>query len=198
MTRILRIDASARTEASVSRDLTARLAQRLAGEDGHITLRDVGVTPPRFVDEAWVGANFTAPEDRSEAQRDELASSEALVEELEAADHIVIGAPIYNFSVPAALKAWIDQVARARRTFVYTEDGPEGLLKGKTAWLVVASGGTPVDSEIDFATPYLRHVMGFLGITDVRVIDAGRWGFLSGAEQAAVISEAEGGEKAAA
>jgi FMN-dependent NADH-azoreductase len=84
-------------------------------------VRDIGATPPRFVDEAWVGANFTAPEDRTEAQRDALASSEALVEELEAADHIVIGAPIYNFSVPAALKAWIDQVARARRTFVYTE-----------------------------------------------------------------------------
>lgn len=198
MTRILRIDASARIDASVSRDLTARLAQRLAGSDGHITVRDIGATPPRFVDEAWVGANFTAPEDRTEAQRDALAASEALVEELEAADHIVIGAPIYNFSVPAALKAWIDQVARARRTFVYTETGPEGLLKGKTAWLVVASGGTPVDSEIDFATPYLHHVMGFLGVTDVRVIDAGRWGFLSEREQAAVISEAEGGEKAAA
>jgi FMN-dependent NADH-azoreductase len=198
MARILRIDASARTEGSVSRDLTDRLVNRLAGPDGDITVRDLAAAAPEFVDAGWVGANFTAPDERSAAQHDRLAGSEALVQELEAADHIVIGAPIYNFSVPAALKAWIDQVARARRTFVYTETGPEGLLKGKTAWLVIASGGTPVDSEIDFATPYLRHVLGFLGISDVRVIDAGRWGFLSDAEQAAVIAEAEGAHRAAA
>ncbi len=198
MTRILRIDASARTEGSVSRDLADRLVAQLASGGGDITVRDLTQTPPRFVDGAWVGATFTAPEARSEAQKAELAASDELVDELEAADHIVIGAPIYNFSVPAALKAWIDQVARARRTFVYTETGPKGLLEGKTAWLVVASGGTPVDSDIDFATPYLRHVLGFLGITDVRLIDAGRWGFLSEAEQAAVIAKAEGVEQYAA
>lgn len=198
MARILRIDASARTDGSVSRDLTDRLVQRLAGASGEVTIRDLAETAPDFVDADWVGANFTAPEDRSQAQRRTLADSERLVQELEAADHIVIGAPIYNFSVPAVLKAWIDQVARARRTFVYTQTGPKGLLDNKTAWLVVASGGTPVDSEIDFATPYLRHILGFLGISDVRVIDAGRWGLLSEAEQAAVIAEAEGAEKAAA
>ena len=198
MARILRIDASARADGSVSRDLTDRLVKRLAGSDADITVRDLAATAPDFVDADWVGANFTAPEARSAAQRDRLAGSEVLVKELEAADHIVIGAPIYNFSIPAALKAWIDQVARARRTFVYTENGPKGLLDGKTAWLVIASGGTRVDSEIDFATPYLRYVLGFLGVSDVRVIDAGRWGFLSEAEQAAVIAEAEGVEQAAA
>ncbi len=198
MTRILRIDASARTEGSVSRDLTDRLIGQLSAGGAEVTVRDLTQTPPRFVDGAWVGANFTAPDARTEAHKAELAESDALVDELEAADHIVIGAPIYNFSVPAALKAWIDQVARARRTFMYTENGPKGLLEGKTAWLVVASGGTPVDSDIDFATPYLRHVMGFLGITDVRVIDAGRWGFLSEAEQAAVIASVEEAQKVAA
>ncbi len=198
MVRILRIDASARSEGSVSRDLSDRLVSRLAGVDGEVTVRDLAENSPGFVDADWVGANFTAPDARTDAQRDRLADSEVLVRELETADHIVIGAPIYNFSVPAALKAWIDQVARARRTFIYTEQGPKGLLDGKTAWLVVASGGTPVDSEIDFATPYLRHVLGFLGISDVRVIDAGRWGFLSDAEKAAVIAAAEGAEKAAA
>jgi FMN-dependent NADH-azoreductase len=111
---------------------------------------------------------------RSAAQRAALAESDALVAELAAADLLVIGVPIYNFGVPAALKAWVDMVARARLTFRYTENGPEGLLRGKRAYLVVASGGTAVGSEIDFATGYLRHVLGFLGIEDVQIIAADR------------------------
>ena len=198
MTRILRIDSSARAAGSVSRDLADRLSRRLAGREGEITVRDLAAAPPAFVQEAWVGANFTDPAERSEAQIAELAASETLVEELEAADQIVIAAPIYNFSIPASLKAWIDLVARARRTFRYTEAGPEGLLKGKTAWLVVASGGTALDSEIDFATPYLRFILGFIGITDVRIIDATRWGFRSEAEKDAAIAEAEGRGQSAA
>ena len=80
--------------------------------------------------------------------------------------------PVYNFAIPASLKAWVDLIARARRTFRYTEAGPEGLLKGKKAYLVVASGGVPVGSDYDFATGYLRHVLGFVGITDVTIIAA--------------------------
>ncbi|MEM9054926.1 MAG: NAD(P)H-dependent oxidoreductase, partial [Pseudomonadota bacterium] len=80
--------------------------------------------------------------------------------------------PVYNFGVPAALKAWIDLVARARKTFKYTETGPVGLLEGKTAYVVIASGGTPSGAQIDFATPYVRHVLGFLGIHEVNVIAA--------------------------
>lgn len=198
MTRILRIDSSARVTGSVSRDLADRLSRRLAGRDGEITVRDLAAAPPAFVHEAWVGANFTDPAARSEAQTAELAASETLVSELEAADQIVIAAPIYNFSIPASLKAWIDLVARARRTFRYTEAGPEGLLRGKTAWLVVASGGTALDSEIDFATPYLRFILGFIGITDIRVIDATRWGFRSEEEKDAAVAEAEGRDQAAA
>ena len=198
MARILHIDSSARTENSVTRDLSARLVKSLAGARGQITVRDLGRNGPGFVNAEWVGANFAAPEKRSEAERGFLAESDALVDELEASDHIVIGAPIYNFSVPAALKAWIDQVARARRTFIYTEKGPKGLLEGKTAWLVIASGGVPVDSEVDFATPYLRHVMGFLGISDVRVIDAGRWGFLSDEQKSGIIASVQSEDKAAA
>ena len=197
MTRVLRLDSSARTDASVTRALSETLAADLAGPDGDPVIRDLADQAPAFVDAAWVGANFTAPDARTADQKAVLAGSDALVEELEAAEQIVIGVPIYNFSLPASLKAWIDMVARARRTFRYTEDGPEGLLKGKTAWLVVASGGTALGSEIDFATPYLKHVLGFLGITDVRVIDATRWGALSQAEQAAVRAQA-GSAKAAA
>ena len=101
-----------------------------------------------------------------------LAASDALVEELRGADVVVIGSPIYNFGVPAALKAWVDMIARARLTFRYTPEGPRGLLDGKKAYVVIASGGVPVDSPVDFATPYLRQALRFVGITDVDVIAA--------------------------
>src|SRR5690606_7995661 len=95
-----------------------------------------------------------------------------LIGEIEAADTIIITAPIYNFSIPASLKAWIDQVARARRTFRYTEVGSEGLLKGKRVYIVFVSGGVPLGSEVDFASAYLRHILGFIGISDVEFIAA--------------------------
>ena len=188
MSNILKLDASARTEGSVSRELADALAVQLAA-GGAITRRDLSETPVPQIDGAWVKANFTPAEKRDDADRVALGLSDSLVSEVEAADQIVIGVPIYNFSVPAALKAWIDQVARAGRTFRYTENGPVGLLEGKTVWLVVASGGTALDSEIDFATPYLRHVLGFLGLHDVRVIDASRWGFRSEDDKQAVLDE---------
>jgi FMN-dependent NADH-azoreductase len=125
-----------------------------------------------FVDAAWIDANFTAEESRTDEHREALALSDALVAELKEADILVIGTPVYNFSIPAALKAWIDMIARARLTFRYTENGPEGLLEGKKAYLVVATGGVPVGSAVDFATPYLKHVLAFIGITDVEVIAA--------------------------
>lgn len=183
---ILRIDASARRSGSVSRDLSADLASRLAGEDGTLIVRDLAENPLTQVDEAWVGANFTPEDSRTDEQRQALSGSDSLVGELFAADEIVIGVPVYNFAIPASLKAWVDQIARARKTFRYTENGPQGLLKGKTAWLVVASGGTAIGSEIDFATPYLKFILDFVGITDVRIVDATKWGTRSEAEQAAV------------
>jgi FMN-dependent NADH-azoreductase len=125
-----------------------------------------------LVDESWIGANFTAEEERSAEQHDVLRESDAFVAELQAADVIVIGAPIYNFGIPAALKAWVDMIARARLTFRYTATGPEGLLTGKKAYIVIASGGVPVDSAVDFATPYLRQALKFVGVTDVDVIAA--------------------------
>ncbi len=171
--RILEVSASGRSKGSVSRMLSADLVGALEARHGDIELsrRDLsrGLS---FVDEAWIEANFTAPEERNASQRAALAESDALVAELEAADVLVIGAPIYNFGVPAALKAWVDMIARARRTFRYTEHGPEGLLEGKKAFVVVASGGVPVDSAVDFATPYLRQALGFVGIRDVEVIAA--------------------------
>lgn len=173
---ILQINSSGRFDGSVTRDIAAQLVDQLQQQTGlDIDNRDLaeGID---FIDEQWIGANFTDPEQRSDEQKAALSLSDQLVDELKQASHIVIAAPIYNFSVPAVLKAWIDQVARARLTFRYTDNGPEGLLKGKKAYLVVASGGVPLGSEIDFATGYLRHIMGFVGIEDVTLVNANELG----------------------
>lgn len=174
--KILHINSSGRVEGSVTRDISAQLVGQLQQQTGHqlITL-DLAEGLP-FIDEQWIAANFTDPAERSERQKAKLALSDSLVADLQQASHIVIAAPIYNFSVPAVLKAWIDMVARARVTFRYTENGPEGLLKGKKAYLVVASGGVPLGSEVDYASTYLRHVLGFLGIDDVTLVDANALG----------------------
>lgn len=171
MTNILRIDASMRRNGSVTRDLAEKVVAQFHG--ANVVIRDLadGVD---LIDPHWIDANFTAPAERNDAQQAALANSDALVAELKAADVVIIGAPIYNFSVPAALKAWIDQICRARETFRYTENGPVGLLEGKRAIVLVASGGVPVDSPVDYMTPYLRHALGFVGIKDVTVIAADR------------------------
>lgn len=169
---ILHIDSSARTDGSITRSLSQAFVERLSNADTQVVARDIGVEAPPLLTENWVGANFTPDEARTPAQQDTLALSDTLIAELEAADTIVLGVPIYNFGVPAAFKAWIDLVARARKTFKYTENGPVGLLEDKKAYLVIASGGTASGSDIDFATPYVRHVLGFLGIHDVSVIAA--------------------------
>jgi len=172
---ILRIDASMRREGSVTRALADRLVARLGAQSpgAGIVRRDLADGVP-LIDAEWIGANFTDPAERSPDQNAALVVSDELIAELRAADTLVIGLPIYNFGVPAAFKAWIDQVARARETFRYTESGPVGLLTGKRAVVVVASGGVPVDSPADLATPYVRHALAFIGITDVEVIGADR------------------------
>lgn len=169
---ILHIDASARFEGSVSRALSQSLVETLSSPETSVIQRDIGAAPLPIITGDWVGANFTPDDQRSDAQKETLALSDDLIAELEAADTIVFGVPIYNFGVPATFKAWVDLVARARKTFKYSESGPVGLLEGKSACVVIASGGTESGSEIDFATPYVRHVLGFLGIHDVTVIAA--------------------------
>lgn len=170
---ILEVSASGRGQDSVSRMLTNTIVDGLQRRvvDVDVVRRDLNAGVP-FVDADWIEANFTVEADRTDEQRATLALSDTLVDELRQADVLVIGAPIYNFGVPAALKAWVDMIARARKTFRYTENGPEGLLKGKRAYVVIASGGVPVDSPVDFATPYLRHALRFVGITDIEVIAA--------------------------
>ena len=172
LNNILRIEASVRSADSVSRQLTSKVIDHLGGQTAiQVVSRDVSEGLP-FVTAEWVGANFTPAEQRTAEQAEVLQLSDSLIEELKKADTLVLGVPIYNFGIPATLKAWIDQITRAGVTFRYTDTGPEGLLAGKRAIIVIASGGTPVGSDYDFASPYLKHILGFIGITDVTIIAA--------------------------
>jgi FMN-dependent NADH-azoreductase len=171
---ILRIDASMRKTDSYSRDLLDKLIKQLNGEKGinvKVTTRDLadGIS---LINEQWIAANFTAIDERTEDQHKSLIASDTLVDELNKAELIVIGLPIYNFGVPAAFKAWIDQVVRSKLTFQYADTGPVGLLNNKKAYIIVASGGTKLGTELDFISDYVRHVLGFIGITDITFIDS--------------------------
>lgn len=171
-TRLLRIDGSARRNGSVTRDLNDRIVERYRSAGAvEVTVRDLA-NPLPLVTEDWIGASFTDPAERTAEQRETLALSDKLIAEIRAADVLVIGLPIYNFGVPAAFKAWVDLVARARETFVYSETGPRGLLEGKRAIVTVASGGTEMGSDIDFATGYVKHALTFIGIEDVVFVAA--------------------------
>jgi len=171
--KLLRVDSSGRYQGSSTRALTDSLVESLtaANTNLEIVARDLAKGMPH-VDEQWIQANFTDDGERNSEQREVLQYSDDLVAEVTRADVIVIGMPIYNFGIPAALKAWIDMIARARMTFRYTENGPVGLLTEKKVYLVIASGGVAVDSEVDFATPYMRQALRFLGMTDVTVVSA--------------------------
>ena len=171
--RVFRLDASARLEGSLTRTLADRLQDRLQQTGAvEVLRRDLAQNPAGLVSQDWIYANFTPADARTPEQSARLAESDALVDELQQADMLVLAVPIYNFGVPAAFKAWIDQVARVGLTFRYTANGPEGLLKGKRAFVLLASGGTPLGSAMDFASPYIKHVLGFMGVQDVTVVAA--------------------------
>jgi FMN-dependent NADH-azoreductase len=171
---ILRIDSSPLQEASASRQLLNVLQSKLESQGHSVTgNRDL------YYDELVTlgtqdryAAYFTPAEQQSDAQKKEVAGSNELAAEFAAADAYIIGAPMYNFSVTAALKTYIDLIARAGISFNYTEEGPVGLLKNKKAYVIVSTGGTPVGSEVDFVSTYLTTLLGFLGITDVTFIAA--------------------------
>lgn len=174
MSNILYITASIRSDAeSVSRSLGQRIVDGLAAGSGtSVTTRDLAANDLPYISAERFAANLTPAADRTPEQAALAAIADQLIVELEAADTIVIASPIYNFGPPASLKAWADLVARAGTTFQYTVNGPEGLLKGKKAYLALASGGTPVGSDIDFMSRWLTFFLGFLGITDVEIVAA--------------------------
>jgi FMN-dependent NADH-azoreductase len=167
---VLRIDASASGSASVTRRLNDKVIARLGASE--VITRDLAAAPLPQIDAAWNAVRGLPASELSQEDAERLALSDVLIEEIRKADTLVIGVPIYNFSVPASLKAWVDLVARPGRTFRYSEAGPEGLMTGKRAILTVASGGVPVGSDADFASGYMTFVLGFIGISDVEVVAA--------------------------
>jgi len=171
---ILQINASARREGANSTKVANSVVERLkaANPTATLTLRDLAVTPHPVLDEAALDALFTPAEQRTAEQAARVALDDALIAEIQAHDTIVLGVPMYNFGVPVQLKAWIDAIARAGTTFRYTATGPEGLLKGKTVYVALARGGLYRDTANDSQVPYLKAVLGFLGLTDVRFIYA--------------------------
>lgn len=172
---VLHINASSRYDGSLTRAVSTQLTDILAGQfEVTVQQRDVALGLP-FINEEWINANFTDPTERSDAQKQALTFSDQLINEVKAVDVLVIAVPIYNFGIPAALKAWIDLVARVRETFRYTENGPEGLLENKKVYLVMASGGVPLESEVDFASQYLKFFMQFIGISDVTLVNANQY-----------------------
>jgi len=176
---LLDINSSPLGEASISRHLTAEFVEnwKLAHPDGKVIYRDLTTTSIPPVSAAWVGAVYSREEALNPAQRELLTLSDTLIAELQAADEYVFGVPMHNFSVPSVLKLWIDQVARVNKTFSYATGTPVGLLTDKKATIIIASGGKydagTAMASFNFVEPYLRTLLGFLGISDTTFLAAG-------------------------
>ncbi|MBT3360197.1 MAG: FMN-dependent NADH-azoreductase [Rhodospirillales bacterium] len=177
MTNLLVVTSSPKSGGSVTGDLAERFVASIEADTGIVqTRRDVGINPPPHLDETTIGAFYTPEDQRTPEQVDAVKLSDELVAEVEAADIIVIGSPMHNFGVSSALKTWIDHIARVGKTFHYTEGGPEGLLGGRKVFVLGARGGDYSDSSpahaMDQQEPYLKTVLGFMGLTDVTFIHA--------------------------
>ena len=194
----LQINSSARTEGAQSTRLAASIVERLraAHPEARLVVRDLARSPHPVLDEVALQALFTPPEQRSAEQAARVALDDVLIAEIQAADAVVIGAPMYNFGVSAQLKNWIDAIARAKVTFQYTANGPEGLLKGKRVYVALARGGRYRDTPADSQVPYLKNVLGFLGMTDIRFVYAEGLAMGAEAEQQA-FAEAQSDIEAA-
>jgi len=185
---ILQINSSARGDASHSSRLAADIVARLRSDhaDSSFVLRDLARTPHPALDERALGALFTPKEQRTPEQAARVALDDALIAELQAADVVVLGVPMYNFGVPAGLKNWIDAIARAQVTFRYTASGPEGLLTGKKVYVALTRGGLYRNTPADTQVPYLKTLFAFLGMTDVSFVYAEGMAMGPEAERAAL------------
>jgi len=188
--KLLRIDSSARSGSSISRAMTAHFVEtwKQAHPEGRVVERDLAAMPLTHVTEDWVRARDTDPAALTPEQVETLALSDRLIDELHAADVIVLGSPMYNFGISASLKAWVDLIIRQGRTVDFSVRPPKGLLQGKKLVVITARGGsygvgTPT-AAFDFQEPYLRHVLGVIGLTDATFIHVDRQ--LYGAETAAL------------
>jgi len=175
---ILQVNSSARVFENDQGSVSTRLANELtaglraAHPEADLTVRDLARQPHPVLDESALGALFTPAESRTPEQAARVALDDALIAEVQAADVVVLGVPMYNFGITAQLKNWIDAIARARVTFEYTEKGPVGLLTGKTVYVVLSRGGLHRGTDRDSQVPYLKAALGFLGMTDLRFIFA--------------------------
>jgi FMN-dependent NADH-azoreductase len=179
MPTLLHLDSSPLGEASISRHLTSEFVDswKLANPDGKVITRDLTKSGLVTIDAAWIGAAYTPEASRTAEQKQALALSDELLEELFAADEYVFGVPMHNFSIPGVFKLWIDQIARAGRTFAYVDGAPKGLLTGKKATFLITSGGVydagTAMASFNFVEPYLRTVFAFLGVTETTFQNAG-------------------------
>jgi FMN-dependent NADH-azoreductase len=178
MPTLLHLDSSP-LESSISRELTREFVKTWqdAHPTGTVIYRDLAANPPKPVDTMWIYSSYTPAASRTAEQKAALAPSEELIAELEGADEYVIGVAMHNFSIPSVLKLWVDQIVRNGRTFVANQSGRQGLLLGKKATILAASGGvyeagTPA-SALNFVDPYLKTILGFIGVTDVKFVTAG-------------------------
>jgi FMN-dependent NADH-azoreductase len=179
MSTLLKIDVSPRGEHSISRKLGNHFATEWQSNHvgGKIVTRDLATTKIPYVDLPWIAGAFTAPEQHTGDHKAALKLSDELIDELLAADEVVISTPMYNFNVPAALKAWIDHIVRLNKTFGFGTQGLKGFVKGKKVTIIIASGseytaGSPMEAY-NVQGPYLRVVLGFIGITDITIVHAG-------------------------
>ncbi|HKB84255.1 MAG TPA: NAD(P)H-dependent oxidoreductase [Burkholderiales bacterium] len=173
--KVLQLDSSILGEASVSRQLTQSVVKGLRESQPGVQVvqRDLGRDPLAHLTPEILATRGTAAELLSELQNREAQLDEELIAELKSADVLVIGAPLYNFTIPTGLKAWIDRISVAGKTFRYTEKGPEGLVTGKKAVIVATSGGAYADSPVDqMHVGYVKQVLNFIGITDIEVVRA--------------------------
>jgi len=179
MSTLLHIDSSPLYGQSVSRQLTSAFVDQWKSShpEGTVIDRDLNATAISPITADWVKAAYTPDAARAPQQKELLAVSDALLAELEQADEYIIGVPMHNFGVPSVLKLWIDQIARVGRTFSYGSGIPKGLLTGKKATFIIATGGIydaqTQMSSFNFVEPYLRSVFGFLGVTDATFLTAG-------------------------
>ena len=197
---ILQINSSARRDASHSTRLASRLVERLreTAPESTLTVRDLNNAPHPILDEAALGALFTPANQRTPEQAARVALDDALIAELQAADVVVLGVPMYNFGVPAQLKNWIDAISRAGVTFRYTEKGPEGLLKGKKVYVALTRGGQYRNTPSDTQVPYLKTIFTFLGLTEVQFVYAEGLAMGADAERNGIASAHEQIEEALA
>jgi FMN-dependent NADH-azoreductase len=171
---ILQVNSSARIEGSHSTKLANALVERIRADhpDATLALRDLSRTPHLPLDESTLQALFTPDLQRTTEHKARVALDDALIAEIQAADVVVLGVPMYNFGVPAQLKNWIDAIARAQVTFRYTANGPEGLLTGKKVYVALTRGGRYRNTPTDTQVPYLQTIFAFLGMTDVQFVYA--------------------------